>query len=211
MVNLMGCHYVLTRHRVRPGGPQFTFFLRQMIMKYAAHLQTPGLLTDAKPFGLFTCAKIGLLSAAGPLAIALLFVTVWIIYVPALDWTATGYKEWHAALGTRLGITLGLFVAELPFAVGLGMLLSHRRVTSYLAAGLTGAKVAACISNPLLAGMGFMICLASTGHNVMTVHDFAEMVGLTLVLLTKEIAAGASCGVIAAAIVRRLNRQSKPG
>jgi len=160
-------------------------------------------------FALSGCVRVGLLSAAGPLAIALLFVVVWSSCVPTMEWTATGYKEWNADSGTRLGFTLGLLLVELPFAVGLGIVLSYRGVNSYWAAGLTGAKVAACLSIPPLAGLGCLICLASRGHNVMTAQDFAHMVRLALVLLTKEIAAGVSCGAITAANVRRLNRLSQ--
>src|SRR5207244_8864947 len=97
-----------------------------------------------------------------------------------------------------------------PFVVGLGILLSYQGVTSYWGAGLTGAKVAACLSIPPLVGLGCLICLASGGHNVVTAQDFAGMVGLALVVLTKEVAAGVSWGVIAAANVRRLNRVSEP-
>jgi hypothetical protein len=180
-------------------------------MKYVTRLQTASLFNDAKPFGLFTCVKVGLLSAAGPLVIGLLFVIVWSICVPTMEWTATGYKAWNEGSGARLAFTLGLFLIELPFAVGLGILLSYRRVTSYGGAGLTGAKVAACLSIPPMTGLGCLICLASRVHNVMTARAFAEMVGLALVLLTKEVAAGVSCGVIAAANVRRLNRLSQSG
>ena len=175
-------------------------------MKHFTRLQAPGQPNDAKRFDILACAKVGLSCAAGPLAVGLLFVIVWIIGVPTLEWTATGFKPWNAAWSNRLGVVLGLFVIELPFAIGLGILLCYREVTSYWGAALTCAKIAACISIPSLAGFGCMISLASRGHNVVAAHELVEMVGEALVVLTKEVAAGVSCGVIAAANVRRLKR-----
>ena len=49
----------------------------------------------------------------------LLFVVAWSLFVPEMEWTATGYRARNAALDTRLGVTLVLFLVELPLAVGL--------------------------------------------------------------------------------------------
>src|SRR4051794_37265153 len=111
------------------------------------------------------CVKTGLLCAAGPVVLALVFVSVWSLIVPELSWTANRYQPWNATYGERLGYTLSLLLIEVPFAIVLGARLHYRGVTSSWVAGWTGAKAAAWITIPFLAGLGCLSILGSLGPN----------------------------------------------
>src|SRR5260370_14632098 len=94
--------------------PPFAVFPEGRIMK---HLQAAGFPGDVEGFGVLTYVKAVLLSAVGPLAIALFFVIVWSTCVPVMHWTDTGNSLKNVDLETRFWFTLDLLLFELPFAV----------------------------------------------------------------------------------------------
>src|SRR5215212_7110212 len=88
----------------------------QTTMNHATPIPPPELANDTKP-RLWPCVKSGLRSTAGPIVIALFFVSVWSLTIPVIFWTETGYQPWNAPYGDRFAFTLALLLIELPVAV----------------------------------------------------------------------------------------------